>query len=240
VPIKEPLPVGIWHKAQSKTAQGTKIDFFNDLERSRRLAVKRGTSAPDSTLAAIAKHPTRIRIFLILCERTASASEIAADLGEQTSYIANHIRALFEMGAIELVETDTVRNIERKRYRSVERSFVDLAESERLSQGEREGLSAAILRFIVADCALALGTGTFDSRVDRSLLRAPGAVDDQGFRELSQLHVETYERTVEIFAEAGNRIAADPDTAIPVMATTMMYEQATPEKVSQRSTLRER
>jgi hypothetical protein len=188
------------------------------------VAVKKRV-ATDSTLAAIAAHPIRVQAFFVLCERPASASEVARELGEETNYIANHIRKLEEIGAIELVDTRMVGIIEKKFYRAVELSLLGTADSEGLSRSEREAVSMSILRFVIADIAQATGSGTFDSRPDRFLLRAPGLVDDQGFRELSALYDETYEKTVEIFGAAANRLAKSPESAISVTTTTMLYER---------------
>lgn len=188
------------------------------------MAVKRRAKS-DSTLAVIAAHPIRVQVFFVLCERTASASEIARELGEETNYVAKHIKKLEEIDAIELVDTEMVGIIEKKLYRAVERSFLSLEESEELGESERQALTMSVLRFVVADLAQAAGSGTFDSRPDRVLLRAPGVVDDQGFRELSALFDENYEKTVEIFAAAANRISKAPGDEIPVMTTSMVFER---------------
>jgi len=202
--------------------------FYDGLQMPPRgkIQVSARPSAVEASLAVLAAHPTRIQAFIYLSEREASPSEIAEALGEKTNYVNNHVKKLEEIGAIELVDELVVGNRVKKIYRAVETGFSGTEEFEKMSKPQREVVTMSILRFILADFSAAVGARIFDSRPDRSLLRYPDQVDDQGFREISELHDDTFFKTREIVARAANRIAKDPNSAIPFTATTMLYERS--------------
>jgi DNA-binding transcriptional ArsR family regulator len=59
----------------------------------------------DPRLAKALSHPMRARILAILNERVASPNEIAAMIDERLPNVSYHVRALQELGCIELVRT---------------------------------------------------------------------------------------------------------------------------------------
>lgn len=188
--------------------------------------------AAESALGVIAAHPIRCQCLFYLTEREGSASEIAADLNERTNLVSKHVQKLEEIGAIELVSSEIVRGAEKKTYRAVEFAVSWTEEHEVMPVELRRKITISILRFVLADFGAAVAGGTFDSRPDRSLIRYPDVVDDQGFREISRLHDEVFLRTKDIVAEAANRIAGDPGSAIPFTTTTMLYERVARQKRS--------
>jgi hypothetical protein len=227
--IQGTRPVGIRDSPVGDLPLLLRCDSSNDFERKRLVSVRR-PPAVEATLAAIAAHPTRIQAFIYLSEREGSSSEIAEALGEETNYVANHVNKLLEIGAIELVAERIVGNRVKKVYRAMVPGFSGTEEFEQMSKPQREVVTMSILRFIVADFAASVGAGTFDSRPDRSLLRLPGWVDDEGYRRISKLHDQTLFETEEIVGEAASRIAKDPDSAIPFTSITMLFERALPKR----------
>jgi len=71
---------------------------------------------------------------------------------------------------------------------------------------------------------------TFDARVNRVLSRIPMVVDEEGFAELSDLHMEAWERTLEIQAKSAERMTKSQDEGIATVSTTMFFE--TPERAA--------
>ncbi len=53
-------------------------------------------------------------------------------------------------------------------------------------------------------------------------------VDEEGFAELSDLHMEAWERTLEIQAKSAERMTQSQEEGIPTVSTTMFFE--TPER----------
>ena len=183
----------------------------------------------ETTLAAIVAHPTRARSFLILAERTASPVEIAKQIGKDVGHVGYHVRKLQQLGLIELVDERPVRGAVEHFYRAIERPYVSEEEFAGQSVEEREVFTRAILQLHVADIAHAMDEHTFDGRANRAILRTPMLVDEQGFQELGEMHLETYERTLEIQAKSAERMTkGNEEDAIPTVSTTMFFE--TPER----------
>jgi DNA-binding transcriptional ArsR family regulator len=178
----------------------------------------------ESTLAAIVAHPTRVRCFSILAERTASPVEIAGEIGRDVGHVGYHVRKLQDMELVELVEERPVRGAIEHFYRAIERPVVLEKEFAEQSIEEREVFTRYILQLHVADIARAMDEHTFDARSNRAAIRTPMLVDEDGFRELAELHVEMYERTLDIQARSDERRTASGDDGIPTISTSLLFE----------------
>jgi len=185
---------------------------------------KTATVSMDATLAAIVAHPTRVRCFSILAERTASPVEIAQEIGKDVGHVGYHVRKLQEMKLIELVDERPVRGAVEHFYRAVARPFVAEEVLAEQSLEEREVFTRYILQLHVADVAQAMDEHTFDARPNRWIIRTPMVVDEEGFEELSALHAEIYERTFDIQARSDERRVGTDDEGISTMSTNMFFE----------------
>jgi DNA-binding transcriptional ArsR family regulator len=193
-------------------------------------AAKTNSPAPmETTLAAIVAHPTRVRCFMILAERTASPVEIAQQIGRDVGHVGYHVRKLQQLDLIELVDERPVRGAVEHFYRAIERPFIDEQEFAKQSVSEREVFTRYILQCHVGDIARAMDEHTFDARDNRWLIRTPMLVDEAGFDELSELHSEMAARTLEIQAKSAERMTGDEsEEGIPTISTHMFFE--TPER----------
>ena len=189
---------------------------------------KTATASMETTLATIVAHPTRVRAFSILAERTASPVEIAQEIGKDVGHVGYHVRKLQELNLIELVDEKPVRGAVEHFYRAIARPIVDQKEVAQQSIAEREVFTRHILQLHVADVARAMDEHTFDARANRWILRIPMVVDEEGFEELSALHAEIYDRTLDIQARSDERRTGTEDEGISTMSTTMFFE--TPER----------
>lgn len=187
-------------------------------------AAKTETSSMETALAAIVAHPTRARCFVILAERTASPVEIAQEIGKDVGHVGYHVRKLQELNLIELVDERPVRGAVEHFYRAIVRPFV--AEDEFADQTieEREVYTRYTLQLHIADVARAMDEHTFDARPNRWAIRTPLLLDEEGFEELSALHAELYDRTLDIQARSDERRAGTDDEGIPTMSTNMFFE----------------
>jgi DNA-binding transcriptional ArsR family regulator len=182
------------------------------------------------TLAAVVSHPLRVRIFMALAERTASPIQLMHQFKLQSvSDVSYHVKKLEKLGMVEEVDSRPVRGSTEHFYRAIDRPFVSDEEWAKLDQGDREAFTRYILHRHVTDIAHAVDCGTFDSRVNRALLRFPMLVDEEGFAELNVIEEEGYNRRLEIQAKSAERMAkrerAKEDRGeIPVMSTTMLFE----------------
>ena len=189
---------------------------------------KTAPASMETTLAAVVAHPTRARAFLILAERTASPAEIAKEIGKDVGHVGYHVRKLQQLDLIELVDEKPVRGAVEHFYRAIERPMVTEDEFAAQSVEEREVFTRAILQHHVADIARAMDEHTLDARTNRAVIRTPMLVDEEGFDELAELHLEMYQRTLDIQAQSAERMTTSKEEGIPTISTTMFFE--TPER----------
>jgi len=182
----------------------------------------------ESTLNAIVAHPIRVAAFVVLNERVASPNEIAAETGLNLRLVAYHVRQLEKFNVIELVETRQVRGATEHFYRSTVRPYADDEDWADLSPEQRDSLTRYTLQLIFANVHQALEAETFDSHLQRWLLRVPLALDDQGYEEMSKLETERYERALEIESNCVERLAPlsveeRNEATIPTLSVTMVF-----------------
>lgn len=187
----------------------------------------------EATLAAVLAHPVRVRCFMCLAERIASATQLMRAFGlKDVSYVNYHLEKLEELGMIEEVGSRSVRGGTERFYRACRRPMIDDEGAKELTLEEREALSRYIVNLAIMDVALALDTRTFDSRVNRCLIRMPLLVDEEGFDEMNALEAEHLDRRMEIQANSAERLArcrrkgGEEPIEIPINSVTMFYEAA--------------
>jgi DNA-binding transcriptional ArsR family regulator len=178
----------------------------------------------ETTLAAIVAHPTRARAFTILTERTASPVEIAQEIGKDVGHVGYHVRKLLQLNLVELVDERPVRGAVEHFYRAIERPVVSEEEFARLSVPEREVFTRYIVQRLVADIARSMDAHIFDARANHVITRTPMLVDEEGFQELSDLHTEVLERTMEIQASSAERLTTSEEEGIPTSSSSMFFE----------------
>jgi DNA-binding transcriptional ArsR family regulator len=182
------------------------------------------TTTTETTLAAIVAHPTRARCFSILAERTASPVEIAQEIGKDVGHVGYHVRKLQQLNMIELVDERPVRGAVEHFYRAIERPVVSEEGFAAMSIEEREGFTRYIMQLLVADVARSMDQHTFDARANHVITRTPMLVDEAGFQELSDLHTEVLERTMEIQARSAGRLAESSEDGISTVSSSMFFE----------------
>src|SRR5215213_10320840 len=123
----------------------------------------------DPRIAKALSHPMRARILGILDERVASPNEIAELIDERLPNVSYHVRALLDLGCIELVDTAQRRGAIEHYYRALVRPLFSDRDWKRLPPSARQAISDVGLQMIWADTSEAMTTGTFEKRSDRHL-----------------------------------------------------------------------
>lgn len=185
---------------------------------------KTAATSMETTLATIVAHPTRVRAFSILAERTASPVEIAQEIGKDVGHVGYHVRKLQELNLIELVDERPVRGAVEHFYRAIARPYVGEDAFGEQPQDKREIFTRHILQLHVTDIARAMDEHILDERSNRWLVRTPMVVDEEGFDELAALHAEIYEKTLDIQARSDERRTGTDDEGIQTMSTNMFFE----------------
>jgi DNA-binding transcriptional ArsR family regulator len=178
----------------------------------------------DPRLAKALSHPMRTRILTILNEQVASPNEIAQMLDERLPNVSYHVRALHDLGTIELVRTAQRRGAIEHYYRALMRPFFSDRDWKRLPQSGRQAVTDVILQMIWDDTSGAIKAGTFESRADRHLTRSPLVLDEEGWSEVNGLLRKTLKEAEEIAARSAKRLKGSEEQEIPTRLVMMHFE----------------
>jgi DNA-binding transcriptional ArsR family regulator len=156
-------------------------------------------------LAAAMSHPTRVRVMSILTDRIASPRQMAAEMEEPLNNVTYHVNQLRDLGCIELARTEPVRGgrVVEHFYRPCRRSYFNGDAWDSLTEKERYGVIAAILKMVSQDIATAMAAGTFFEEGDAHASRSVMHLDTDGWQEV----VALTERTIEGLFEIEERVA---------------------------------
>jgi DNA-binding transcriptional ArsR family regulator len=182
----------------------------------------------DPRLAKALSHPMRTRILAILNERVASPNEISEMIEERLPNVSYHVRALQELGCVELVSTAQRRGAIEHYYRAIVRPFFTDRDWKKLPQSGRQAVSDVALQMIWEDVSDAIKRGTFEARPDRHLSRSVLQLDEAGWKELSELLGRVLEETEKIEMRSAERIKASDGTAVPARVVLMNFESPAP------------
>jgi DNA-binding transcriptional ArsR family regulator len=181
----------------------------------------------DPRLAKALSHPMRARILTILNERVASPNEIAEMIDERLPNVSYHVRALLELGCIELVSTAQRRGAIEHYYRALTRPFFSARDWKRLPRSARTAITDVTLQMVWDDAAEAVKDNTFESRPDRHLSRTPFELDEQGWSEMTELLGRALNEALSIGAKSEKRLAKSKEEGTPTRLVLMHFESPT-------------
>jgi DNA-binding transcriptional ArsR family regulator len=181
----------------------------------------------DPRIAKALSHPMRARILMILNERVASPNEIADAIDERLPNVSYHVRALLELGTIELVDTAQRRGAIEHYYRAIVRPFFSDRDWKRLPRSGRQAISDSILQILWDDVSESMKTGTFEARDDRHLTHKRMVLDEQGWEEMAKLLNDTLAEAEKIESGSTARLKrADDGAAISTTLALAHFETA--------------
>ena len=167
----------------------------------------------------------RARILMILNERVASPNEIADDIDERLPNVSYHVRALLDLGCIELVDTAQRRGAIEHYYRAVVRPFFSDSDWKRIPRSGRQAISDSILQIIWEDVSASIKAGMFEGRTDRHLTHSRMLLDEEGWSELTKYLSGVLAEVEKIESRSKARIKKSADgAAIPTTFALMHFE----------------
>ena len=178
----------------------------------------------DPRIAKALSHPMRARILVILNERVASPNAIAEMIEERLPNVSYHVRALLDLGCIELVDTAQRRGAIEHYYRAVVRPFFSDSDWKRIPRSGRQAISDTLLGVIWDDASGAIDAGTFDSRADRYLAHIPIVVDEQGWSQLTDVMARARRDVEEIESQSACRLKKSEEARVPTSVVLMQFE----------------
>jgi DNA-binding transcriptional ArsR family regulator len=178
----------------------------------------------DPRIAKALSHPMRARILVILNERVASPNEIADQIKERLPNVSYHVRALQDLGCIELVDTAQRRGAIEHYYRAVVRPYFSERDWERLPRSGRAAISGTALEVIWEDVAEAVNAGTFDARAGRYLTHSPMVLDEEGWAAMTKLLDATFAEAEKIGSKSAARLKKSDEEPVPTRLVMMHFE----------------
>jgi DNA-binding transcriptional ArsR family regulator len=185
----------------------------------------------DPRIAKALSHPMRARILMILNERVASPNEIAEAIDERLPNVSYHVRALLDLGTIELVDTAQRRGAIEHYYRAVVRPFFSDKDWKRLPRSGRQAISDSILQILWDDVSASMKAGTFESRTDRHLAHSRMVLDDEGWADMTKLLNDVLGEVEKIEAASRSRLRKAGNGAGTPTTFALMHFESPPEPV---------
>jgi DNA-binding transcriptional ArsR family regulator len=178
----------------------------------------------DPRIAKALSHPMRARILVILNERVASPNEIAEMIDERLPNVSYHVRALLDLGCIELVDTAQRRGAIEHYYRAIVRPFFSDSDWKRIPKSGRQAISDTLLHVIWDDVSDSIETGAFDSRADRYLSHSPMLLDEQGWSEIARVMARALREVEKIESQSARRLKKSKESGVPTSVVLMQFE----------------
>jgi DNA-binding transcriptional ArsR family regulator len=182
----------------------------------------------DPRIAKALSHPMRARILGILNERVASPNEIAEQIEERLPNVSYHVRALLDLGCIELVRTAQRRGAIEHYYRAVVRPFFSDRDWKRLPRSGRQAISDVALQIVWEDVSDAIKAGTFEARPDRHLSHNALVLDEQGWKDVTQLLAGVLAEMQKIGSASASRLDRSGEEGVSTTAVLMHFESPPP------------
>lgn len=169
-------------------------------------------------------HPARGQALTILTERTASPSELADELGLDVRYLSYHVKLLRNWKLIELVGEKPRRGATEHFYRATTRTLIDKRAWERLPRPLQEDNCGQVMQQALDDFVGASTAGTLLAQPDIYLGRTLLDIDEQGWKEASELIQRTASELLDIQARSMNRIAESAEEPLKASGSMLLFE----------------
>lgn len=178
----------------------------------------------DPKVAKALAHPLRTRVLAALEGRTASPSQLAAELDVPLGVLSYHVRRLTSLGFLRLVKRVPRRGaVEHYYTATAPLPVTDRAWGATPAIVKQTMLGASLDRLgtLVSDAAAAGGFDSPESRISRVRVN----VDEQGWHELAQELAASEKRIEAIERESQRRLGAEADRdSLIATAVVMLFQ----------------
>jgi DNA-binding transcriptional ArsR family regulator len=202
------------------------------------------TNIDDPRYVKAISHPLRVRILAMLQERTASPSQLSQWLGATLGTTAYHVRALHQLGLIELADETRVRGAIEHHYRAGPRPMVSEEAWENAPPIAKQAAVGSILQTIDEYARKSAAHAGFDRR-EAHLSRTAVQLDAKGWEQLNRACLKFVEQVEKIEQQSKERLARKPHEEQPSSAAVvlMAFEAARlsgdePERTTKRGSRR--
>jgi DNA-binding transcriptional ArsR family regulator len=177
----------------------------------------------DPRLAKALAHPLRLEILRHLGDRTASPSEIAAEIGAPLTNVSYHVRKLRALGLIKLVRKTPKRGVIEHYYSAQPRATVTDEAWAGTPDIVKEAIVAPVARRAAESMVRAASGGGFN-RSTSHFMDQTRKLDERGWEELAKLLHRTYDEFDRIERESVARIESDGSEPINAGMVVAFFE----------------
>jgi DNA-binding transcriptional ArsR family regulator len=181
-------------------------------------------SGIDRRLIRIASDPVRLQALTLLNERSAGASEVAAELEVSLSTAGRHLDAMREAGLIEVVGEVLTRGAVEPRYRALVRTLWDEEAWAVFNEEEQKRLTGWVIDMVCADAREAVEQGTYTRRADAHASRTTTVVDEQGWQELCRIFDDALHAIFAVEAASAERLAEKGESGLRALTALLCCE----------------
>ena len=168
--------------------------------------------------------PTFVAALYFLEKGPATPSQIAAEIGDHPAVVAAYLEDLASIGAVEAEGEEHGEVLYRSPSAIHKLSLVSTQQAAMMSPEERSDLTRRAWEAIAKDVDASRQSRLFDSRLDRYLTRTPLAVDETGWRELTDMHEEMLHAGFEIQTRSTQRLKDSKEKPIEVRSVQLAFE----------------
>ena len=169
--------------------------------------------------------PLRMTILTALILKPSSAGDLAAELDVPIGRVRYHLGRLRKAGLAELRESRPRRGVVERVY-FIRPNFLSIDDAANLNAEEMGRANTEILKVIMRDSLAAFRSGSYFSREEYMLVRAPLRLDEEGWAEAAKVQHEALDRLLEIHGESSARLDRGGDQPISAFAVLLLFEAA--------------
>src|SRR3954465_9122431 len=181
----------------------------------------------DPRLAKALAHPLRLEILRHLGDRTASPSEIAAEIGAPLTNVSYHVRKLRALGLIKLVKKTPKRGVIEHYYSARPRTTVTDEAWAATPDIVKEALVTPHAQRGTEEMMRSFAAGGFN-RYNSHFTRQTNKLDERGWDESSKLLHKLYDDLARVEQEAVGRMDATGAEPIQAGLLIALYETVGP------------
>jgi hypothetical protein len=182
------------------------------------------------------RHPLRVRILEVLNEQDMAPVDFVnggyADFfwghRPEVSHVAYHFRELAEHGCLEEVAWRKARGSVATTYRGVARAAFIGKDWTELSDQEKRTISKTVAQGLIARIDGALMAETFNSRDDRQISWFAMQVDEQGWKEATEVLADAFYTVSRIHEDAAARLKESEASGMTATAGILIFESPEP------------
>ena len=180
-------------------------------------------------------HPMRVRILALLQERTASPRELSQWLDATLGTVSYHVRALYDLGLLELVRTTQVRGAIAHHYRARERPRVSDEAWAAAPPIVKQAAVGATLQTVNDYAQASAAVGGFE-RPEARLSRSAPQLDEKGWEQAAKACEKLLAELAKIEDAAARRLEKNPHAAgtADAAVVTMLFEARSPNGTARR------